>query len=94
MRRSIKTAVAAVVAAGTVALAAQESTLNRANYRGPGPYEAERTSDTTLPNQTIYRPKDLSRLTSGRMPIVAWGNGGCAANGGGSAEPALMELAS
>jgi hypothetical protein len=86
-------ALSLMVASGLV-LAAQTPTLDRKNYRPSPPYEAVRTSETTLPNQTIYRPKDLSKLGNSKMPIVAWGNGGCVANGGSSAEPALMEFAS
>lgn len=44
------------------------------------------------PAQTVYRPRDLP--AAGKIPIVAWGNGGCAANGGASARPFLMQVAS
>ena len=44
------------------------------------------------PAQTVYRPRDLTRLK--RIPIVAWGNGGCQANGGAGARPFLMQVAS
>jgi hypothetical protein len=40
---------------------------------------AVRTSDPTLADQTLYRPKDLAKLGNSKMPILAWGNGGCAA---------------
>lgn len=105
MSSSIRSALVSVLSlAGSVLWAAQGPApalpggaqlpaVDRANYRPPAPYEAERTSDPTLVNQTIYRPKDLSKLGTARMPIVAWGNGGCAANGGASSEPALLELA-
>jgi hypothetical protein len=75
-------------------LAAQDPALDRTNYRPAPAYEAVRTTEASLPNQTLYRPADLAKLGATKMPIVAWGNGGCAANGGSSAEPALMELAS
>lgn len=95
------TALSIAASAASVALAAAQGAtapqlpaVDRANYRAPAPYEALRTSDPTLPNQTIYRPMDLSKLGSNKMPIVAWGNGGCASNGGSSAEPALLEFAS
>jgi len=86
-------AISLMVGAGVV-LAAQTPALERSNYRPASAYEAVRTSEATLPNQTIYRPKDLSKLGGDKMPIVAWGNGGCVSNGGASAEPALMEFAS
>lgn len=44
------------------------------------------------PAQTVYRPRDLPRAA--RLPIVAWGNGGCADNGGAGARQFLLELAS
>lgn len=88
--------IALLLFAAVTSVAAQQSSpeLDRANYRAPAPYEGVRTTEASLPNQTIYRPKDLSAFGAHKMPIVAWGNGGCTSNGGGSAEPALLELAS
>jgi len=43
-----------------------------------GAYSVTIEHDSTLQNHTIYRP-DLSNLDS--IPIVAWGNGACSANG-------------
>jgi dienelactone hydrolase len=40
----------------------------------------------------VYRPQDLSKV-KGKMPIIAWGNGGCA-NNGLSHRNFLMEIAS
>lgn len=60
---------------------------------GTGPYPAEMVTDSTLPGFTVYRPKDLRQLGSLRMPLVAWGNGGCA-NVGDSAKAFLSEIAS
>lgn len=34
--------------------------------------------DPGLPGHTVYRPADLSALGETRLPIVVWGNGGCA----------------
>jgi hypothetical protein len=99
--RNVASVLLTSLAASTVIIAAQQPpnapplpAVDRANYRPAAPYEAVRTSDPTLPDQTLYRPKDLARLGNSKMPILAWGNGGCAANGGSSAEPALMEFAS
>ena len=55
---------------GAVQIEAPEST---------GPFAPVIESDSSLTGFTIYRPKDLS---VGGLPIVVWGNGGCAALGG------------
>jgi dienelactone hydrolase len=44
-----------------------------------GPFTPIIESDPSLADFTIYRPKDLS---AGGLPVVVWGNGGCAALGG------------
>jgi hypothetical protein len=60
---------------------------------GSGPYPAVMVTDSTLPGFTVYRPKDLKKLGSVRMPLVAWGNGGCS-DVGDSAKAFLSEIAS
>jgi dienelactone hydrolase len=57
---------------------------------GTGAYPAVAEVKADLPDHTLYRP---SALPSGRMPIVIWGNGGCADNGL-SASHFLREVAS
>ena len=49
---------------------------------GSGPYAAAIVEgDSSLPNHTIYRPKDLSPFgKSNPMPVLAWGNGGCSSS--------------
>jgi dienelactone hydrolase len=49
---------------------------------GSGPYAAAIVEgDASLPNHTIYRPKDLSPFgKSNPMPVLAWGNGGCSSS--------------
>ncbi|CCA90031.1 conserved hypothetical protein (plasmid) [Novosphingobium sp. PP1Y] len=47
--------------------------------------------DLTLPDHTVYRPAELPPGV--KIPILAWGNGGCA-NIGNSSEPFLREIAS
>jgi len=49
---------------------------------GSGPYAvAIVEGDASLPNHTIYRPKDLSPFSkSNLMPVMAWGNGGCSSS--------------
>ena len=34
-----------------------------------------------LPNHTVYRPADLAALGTRTLPVVAWGNGACVAQG-------------
>jgi dienelactone hydrolase len=57
---------------------------------GTGAHPAVAEVKAELPAHTLYRP---SVLPSGRMPIVIWGNGGCADNGL-SASHFLREVAS
>ena len=49
---------------------------------GSGPYAAAIVEgDSSLPNHTIYRPRDLSPFgKSNPMPVLAWGNGGCSSS--------------
>lgn len=46
---------------------------------GSGPYEAGHVVDRRLPDHTVYRPLDLPE--NDPLPIVAWGNGACRADG-------------
>lgn len=51
---------------------------------GTGPYSAIMLSESTLPTHTVFRPKDLSVFKKKKkLPIIAWGNGGCANSPGG-----------
>src|ERR1022692_2734370 len=59
---------------------------------GTGPFPAIFEQDPSLPTHTVYRPQDLSKV-KGKLPIIAWGNGGCA-NNGLSHRNFLMEIAS
>ncbi len=58
---------------------------------GSGPYAAVMTADPSLPNHTVYRPVDLDEVE--RLPVVLWGNGGCA-NSSLGYQPFLREVAS
>ncbi len=49
---------------------------------GTGPYPALKEMVESLPNHVIYRPADLTKV-SGKLGVLAWGNGGCAADGAG-----------
>ncbi|MEP7352032.1 MAG: alpha/beta hydrolase [Acidobacteriota bacterium] len=59
---------------------------------GTGPFSAILEVDPGLPTHTVYRPQDLSKV-KGKMPIIAWGEGGCA-NNGLAHRNFLMEIAS
>ena len=48
---------------------------------GTGPFPAVMEQDPALPTHTIYRPKDLAALHGQKLPIIAWGEGGCSNNG-------------
>ncbi len=48
---------------------------------GTGPFVAVMEQDPGLPTHTVYRPKDLGAMQGQKLPIIAWGNGGCANNG-------------
>jgi dienelactone hydrolase len=58
---------------------------------GAGPYKAIMESDPSLPTHTEYRPADLA--VTGKMPIIAWGNGACV-NAGNRFRSFLTEIAS
>lgn len=59
-----------------------------------GPYPALAEVDPALPSHTIYRPQDLGAFgADARLPIVAWGNGGCS-NSSLPFRPFLLEIAS
>jgi dienelactone hydrolase len=80
---------------GLVVAAALAAPVNGAAQVGVpgGRYGAVMEYDPAAsPARTIYRPRDMG--AAAKLPIVAWGNGGCAADGGAGARPFLMELAS
>jgi hypothetical protein len=60
---------------------------------GTGPYPAIKEMDGSLADHTIYRPANLGKLGATKLPIVVWGNGGCAGDGAGQ-RLHLSELAS
>ena len=56
-----------------------ESVSRTVEDGGTGPYQALMTSNVSLPNHTVFRPKDLGALGDKlKLPIVVWGNGACA----------------
>jgi hypothetical protein len=61
---------------------------------GSGPYPAVIEGDSGVPGHTIYRPESLSAFSQkNSLPVVAWGNGGCA-NSSTFYAPFLAEIAS
>lgn len=61
---------------------------------GTGPHKAVLAGDATLPTHTIFRPRDLAVFgEKQKLPIVAWGNGGCA-NSPRPVQNYLSEIAS
>lgn len=60
---------------------AQEEFNKVPNTPGDGPYPAMLETDPSLPNHVIYRPKDLTPFAGSKLPVLAWGNGGCADDG-------------
>ncbi len=64
------------------ALRQAQDELNKApDTPGDGPYPAIIETDPSLPNHVIYRPANLAPFEGGKLPVVAWGNGGCADDG-------------
>jgi dienelactone hydrolase len=59
---------------------------------GSGPYKAVMAPAPGLATHTLYRPFDLAAVT-GKLPIVAWGEGACA-NEGNRFRWFLSEIAS
>lgn len=60
---------------------------------GTGKYPAIKQVVPSLPDHVVYQPKDLSALGTAKLGVVAWGNGGCSADGA-SARLHLEEIAS
>ncbi|QFU91264.1 alpha/beta hydrolase [Amycolatopsis sp. YIM 10] len=77
----LRTALLAVLATATALLA--PATAGAAPppsaLGGSGPYSAGYETSFRLPDHTIYRPNTLP--TGVKLPIVAWGNGACRADG-------------
>jgi len=60
---------------------AQEAQNARPNTPGDGPYPAILETDPAFPGHVIYRPADLTPFAGGKLPVLVWGNGGCADDG-------------
>lgn len=92
-------AVLALVAGGCATQQPSElqRTLSEADKvpdtEGTGPYPALTELDPELDGYVVYRPRDLSPFTGGKLGVFVWGNGACAADGT-SARQHLAEIAS
>lgn len=51
---------------------------------GDGPYPALMEVDPAMPGHLVYRPADLSRVPTGKLGVLIWGNGGCVDDGASS----------
>jgi hypothetical protein len=72
---------------------AAQPVLPAATPLGTGPFKAIMEVDSTLAKHTVYRPNDMRAVGSAKLPIMAWGNGACSANGN-SFRVFLTEIAS
>ena len=90
MRRLLTRAALTATLAAAAVLGSSALQPAAAAPGGSGPYPADYSTASSLPNHTVYRP---STLPSQRMPIVVWSNGACSADGT-SAVNFLKEIAS
>ncbi len=63
--------------------AAMDAFNKKPDTQGTGKYPALKEEVASLPDHVIYRPADLSKLGTEKLGVLAWGNGGCAADGAG-----------
>jgi dienelactone hydrolase len=81
-------------AAAMAAMAAMRERQNATpDTPGTGRYPASKETPASLPNHTVYRPTDLSKLGSRKLGIYLFGNGACSTDGA-SARLHLLEIAS
>jgi hypothetical protein len=70
-----------------------EAFVKMPDTSGTGKYPALKEEVASLPNHVIYRPADLAKLGKEKLGVLAFGNGGCSADGAG-ARFHLAEIAS
>jgi hypothetical protein len=74
--------VLAVLLLSTVAYAAMAQVVDKkvVDNGSSGPYKAVAASEATLPYYVLYRPQNIKAAfkSEGRLPIIVFGNGGCA----------------
>lgn len=83
----------AFVTIGLCFLGASAASAQPAVEQGSGPYPAIYEARADLPDQVVYRPKDLDKLGKAKLGIYVFGNGGCGADGTASRNH-LLEIAS
>jgi hypothetical protein len=66
--------------------------VNEPVFQTNGPYKVQEMMESSLARHTVYRPIDLKSV-KGKLPIVAFGNGGCSMIGN-AFETYLTEIAS
>ena len=82
----------AAVLAMTVSVTRSQPPQNRdaiADTPGTGPYTPLKEIDPGLPDQVVYRPRDLSELGQTKLGVYVFGNGACS-NDGASARLHLL----
>jgi dienelactone hydrolase len=72
---------------------AEEQARRAPDSAGTGRYRAIKEEDRSLPDHVVYRPADLAALGGRALPIVVWGNGGCAGDGAAQRQH-LLDIAS
>ncbi len=70
----------------------QEMIVKEPVFQTNGPYKVQEMMEPSLARHTIYRPIDM-KAVKGKLPIVAFGNGGCSMIGN-AFETYLTEIAS
>jgi hypothetical protein len=71
----------------------RQAEQNRADNIGTGKFAAMKEEVASLPAHVIYRPANLGAMGNMKLGVVAWGNGGCSADGA-SSRFHLLEIAS
>ncbi|MFD6949134.1 hypothetical protein A6A08_07160 [Nocardiopsis sp. TSRI0078] len=79
LARRASAALLGLLTAAALAPASSASADTVETLGGSGPYDAEYVTTLRLRDHTIYRPVDLPE--NEQLPIVAWGNGACRADG-------------
>lgn len=91
-----RAAILALMLSGATVAAAQEaapSTAEPATTPGSGRWPALYEVRPSLPDQVVYRPRDLSALGTRKLGVYVFGNGGCSADGTSSRNH-LLDIAS
>ena len=79
VRRGVAVLAGPLMAAALVSVPSAAAADEPEASGGTGPYEAGYVTDDRLPDHTVYRPLELPEDEA--LPVVAWGNGACRADG-------------